>query len=75
MYLGEFGIGLALREFIVRFQGKSASTYSIAWNKQFVNPPLGLSPKIKIVESQNRIAIIYENTVMMQIVFIRYSDG
>jgi hypothetical protein len=36
---------------------------------------LGLSPKIKIVESQNRIAIIYENTVMMQIVFIRYSDG
>ena len=75
MSLGQFGFGSTLREFIVRFQGNSASTYSIAWNKLFVDPPMGLSPKVKIVESQNRVAIIYDNTARMQIVFIRYSDG
>ncbi len=65
MYIGEFGVGIALREFIVKFQGNSASTYSIAWNKQFVDPPMALSSSIKISESQNRVAIIYDNTAMM----------
>jgi len=75
LIIGEAVIALKNCDFLVKFTGTSASNFKIAWNKFFLDPIYEEQPTVKIIESLSRIVIMYDDPVLIKMIFLNYMTG